>query len=197
MGSKKYACAYHKYETDEEVCWKQHLASHPIITDNIFPNLMRQEVFPTNGSLHQDTVSWTHVDVMKQPIVCPVCKGYAELGAAHTCIPQEDKAVMGVKLDSGKLGWHLLPYDAVCAIIRVIDFGAKKYAARNWELGMDWSRMHSAAMRHMSAWWQREEGDPDTGFSHLWHAGCCILFLIAYELRGKGKDDRPDANGPN
>jgi hypothetical protein len=31
------------------------------------------------------------------------------------------------------------------------------------------------------------------GYSHLWHAGACVLFLIAYEIRGVGEDDRPKA----
>jgi hypothetical protein len=48
-----------------------------------------------------------------------------------------------------------------------------------------------ALMRHMTAWWEGESADPETGYSHLWHAGCCILFLITYELRGNGHNDRP------
>lgn len=97
----------------------------------------------------------------------------------------------GVKFDHGKAPWHLLPWDAVRAIVWVLMFGAKKYSDRNWELGMDWSRPFAALMRHMTAWWEGEAKDPETGYSHLWHAGCCILFLIAFELRGIGHDDRP------
>lgn len=62
---------------------------------------------------------------------------------------------------------------------------------RNWELGMDWSRVFGALMRHMWSWWKGEKLDPETGKSHLWHAGCCIAFLIAYEERNVGNDDRP------
>lgn len=111
----------------------------------------------------------------------------------------DDKGVMdfskpkdgGVKDDKGKDPWHLVPFDAVRGIVSVLAFGARKYAPRNWENGMDWSRCYSALLRHLFAWWNKEGTDPDTGYSHLWHAGCCILFLIAYELRGTGKDDRP------
>jgi hypothetical protein len=56
---------------------------------------------------------------------------------------------------------------------------------------MSWSRPFSALQRHLAAWWEGECVDPETGMSHLWHAGCCIIFLIAYELRGCGTDDRP------
>jgi hypothetical protein len=96
----------------------------------------------------------------------------------------------GTKHDKDKLPYHLLPSDAVEAILEVMAFGATKYAPRNWELGMDWSRPFAALMRHMWAWWRGEELDPETGLSHLAHAGCCVLFLIAYERRGIGLDNR-------
>jgi hypothetical protein len=96
-----------------------------------------------------------------------------------------------LKLDNSKDPWHLLPFDAIRGIVKVLAFGAGKYAARGWEAGMEWSRCYAALMRHMTAWWEGEGKDQETGYSHLWHAGCCILFLIAYEIRGIGTDDRP------
>lgn len=101
------------------------------------------------------------------------------------------KPTEGLKFDGGKLPYHLLPRELLEGVASVLDFGAKKYAPRNWELGMDWSRPYSALQRHMWAWWNGENTDPETGKSHLWHAGCCIAFLMAYEQRGVGKDDRP------
>lgn len=97
----------------------------------------------------------------------------------------------GVKFDDGKLPWHLMPGDALEEILYILQFGANKYAERNWEKGMNWSRCFGALMRHMWKWWMGEHTDPETGRSHLAHAGCCILFLIAYEKRNIGKDDRP------
>lgn len=97
----------------------------------------------------------------------------------------------GRKDDEQKAPWHLAPWDAFRAIVLVLRFGANKYQARNWEKGMAWSRCYAALMRHMTAWWEGEPADAETGMSHLWHAGCCIVFLIAYELRGVGTDDRP------
>lgn len=95
-----------------------------------------------------------------------------------------------VKHDTDKLPWHLTPWDALRAIVTVLAFGAKKYGDRNWEKGMSYSRLHRAAIGHLIDWWETKEPDEETGYSHLWHAGCCILFLIAYELRGVGTDDR-------
>jgi hypothetical protein len=97
----------------------------------------------------------------------------------------------GKKFDTDKLPWHLLPGDAVEEIVKVLQFGAGKYSERNWEKGMAWNRPFAALMRHMWAWWRREERDPETGLSHLAHAGCCLLFLLAYEKRSTGEDNRP------
>jgi len=103
----------------------------------------------------------------------------------------------GIKHDAGKDPWHLVPWDAVRAITKVLLFGATKYDERNWEQGMDWSRCYRAAFNHLTKWWTKEDGgkgpgkDDETGYSHLWHAGCCVLFLIAYEMRGIGRDNRP------
>ena len=96
----------------------------------------------------------------------------------------------GKKFDDGKPTFDLLPYDALAAIQKVLDFGAAKYEPRNWEKGMAWLRPWNACMRHLWAWARGEKSDPESGYSHLWHAGCCILFLIAYELRNVGTDDR-------
>ncbi len=97
----------------------------------------------------------------------------------------------GQKFDTDKLRYELLPPELLEETARVLTFGAAKYADRNWELGMMWSRPFSALMRHMWAWWRGENTDPETGYSHLAHAACCIAFLVAYERRGSGTDNRP------
>jgi len=97
----------------------------------------------------------------------------------------------GLKFDDDKIRLELLPPELMTAVGSILTFGAKKYTDRNWELGMDWSRVYGALLRHLNAWWSGDTFDPETGKSHLWHAGCCIAFLIAYEQRGTGTDDRP------
>ena len=99
----------------------------------------------------------------------------------------------GRKDDAEKIRFELLPGDALKAIAVILTFGAIKYADRNWERGMNWSRVYGALQRHLWAWWGGEGLDAETGRSHLWHAGCCIVFLIAYEQRNIGTDDRPKA----
>ena len=96
------------------------------------------------------------------------------------------------KDDGDKIRMELIPPELIFAVGDILTSGAKKYSDRNWEKGMHWSRAFGALMRHMWAWWNNDDRDPETGTSHLWHAACCIAFLIAYEERKIGTDDRPN-----
>lgn len=60
----------------------------------------------------------------------------------------------------------------------------------NWAKGFTWSRLIGAALRHLFAFARGEDRDPESGLSHLAHAGCCILFLITHERCKLGTDDR-------
>lgn len=97
----------------------------------------------------------------------------------------------GRKDDSGKTPMHLIAPELLDLTAEVLAYGAEKYAPRNWEKGMAWHRPFAALMRHMWAWWRGDDRDPETGLSHLGHAACCLMFLIAYQGRGIGADDRP------
>lgn len=106
----------------------------------------------------------------------------------------------GTKHDGGKVRLELLPPELLYGTATILTFGAEKYDDRNWELGMKWSRVFGALMRHLWSWWGGKgpsrvnflfgELDEETGHSHLWHAACCIAFLITYEEREVGEDDR-------
>jgi hypothetical protein len=96
----------------------------------------------------------------------------------------------GRKDDTGKPGFELLPFDALAEVHKILEFGADKYGARNWEKGFNWLRLANAAARHLFAWMRGENADQDTGRSHIAHLACCALFLLAHELRGIGEDDR-------
>lgn len=96
----------------------------------------------------------------------------------------------GVKHDQEKNRLELIPPELLFAVGDILTFGARKYADRNWEKGMKWGRVFGALMRHLWSWWKKDGIDAETGKSHLWHAACCIAFLITYEQRKIGEDDR-------
>jgi hypothetical protein len=96
----------------------------------------------------------------------------------------------GVKFDSDKIRVDLLPAVALEEIAKVLTFGAKKYSAWNWSKGLSYSRLLGASLRHLLAFMRGEDKDPESGLSHIAHAGCCILFLLWHEKYKKELDDR-------
>lgn len=92
--------------------------------------------------------------------------------------------------DENKLPYHLLAPELLDSVCEVLAYGRQKYAERNWEKGMAWSKLFASTMRHLWAWWRRESYDRESGLNHLWHAATNIMFLIAYTARNIGTDDR-------
>lgn len=104
----------------------------------------------------------------------------------------EDKRVKGtaLKFDTDKLPLNLLSTEAMNQTAAVLKFGAIKYAEHNWRKGFAWSRPLAAAMRHITAFNDGEDLDPESGLSHLAHAACCIMFLLEFEKTHPELDDR-------
>ena len=97
-----------------------------------------------------------------------------------------ENSAEGRKDDGGKLRYDLLPWKQVEEIVKVMSFGAKKYAPDNWKLVKDSrSRYFAAACRHLFAWWTGEKNDPESGLNHLAHVGCCVLFLLHFDSEAK------------
>jgi hypothetical protein len=99
------------------------------------------------------------------------------------------------KDDSAKARYDLIPPHALDALVRILTFGARKYAANNWRhVDGRRARYFAAAMRHMWAWWRAtdltEARDRETGESHLAHAVCCIMFLLDEEEHAADLTDR-------
>lgn len=100
----------------------------------------------------------------------------------------------GTKFDDGKLPLDLWSPYALEETAKVLAFGAKKYEPYNWAKGIKYSRVFSALLRHLWAFWRKEKLDPETGIHHLAHAMCCLMFLLHYEMNRRkyhDYDDRP------
>ena len=102
-----------------------------------------------------------------------------------------------VKSDIGKPPMSMLPGAALVAVAEVLDFGAQKYGRDNWRQGFSYSRLVDAMLRHIYAFQEGEDYDPETGLNHIAHAACCALFLLHYTENAVGTDpgdDRPNTN---
>jgi hypothetical protein len=99
------------------------------------------------------------------------------------------KNVAGVKFDTHKPRFDLLPWNALWEVASVMEYGSQKYNDRNWERGMRWGRLTAAAFRHLARWMMREEFDKESGYRHLPMAVCCILMLMGLVADGRFSDD--------
>lgn len=70
--------------------------------------------------------------------------------------------------------------------------GALKYGRHNYRhVPILASVYYDALNRHMDAWWEGEDIDPDSGISHVTKAIATLVVLRDSMIRGKLSDDRP------
>lgn len=109
----------------------------------------------------------------------------------HDDNPLRQRAITGaVKDNRGKPMVELLPSKPLLAVGRVLGFGAAKYKPNNWRLGLSWSQTIGSALRHIFAFNDGEDIDPESGEMHIDNAICQLLFLSEYWHTKTGEDDR-------
>lgn len=96
-----------------------------------------------------------------------------------------------------KLPLHLWPTTATALGCLGMLNGALKYGRANFrERGVRASIYIDACKRHLDAWFEGEELDPDDGVPHLAAALSCIAIVVDAGAVGKLTDDR-NVNGGN
>lgn len=97
-------------------------------------------------------------------------------------VPTEKDLSIALKFDQNKTDWAILPFGAIEEIIKVLKFGEGKYARGNFASngGLSYTRLINALFRHIVSFARGEDNDPETGLSHIAHAGCCVVFLLHY-----------------
>jgi len=107
--------------------------------------------------------------------------------------PGQHSTGEGLRYNEGKLRYDLVPNYAQEQYVRVLTKGATKYAPRNWEKGMAWSKVLASLKRHVAALERGEDRDPETGELHSAHVMCNAAFLTEYYRIYPQGDDRPHA----
>jgi len=101
--------------------------------------------------------------------------------------PTNPKDMIG----SNKVPLHLWPTTAtVLGSMGLLD-GALKYGRSNWRaVGVRASIYEDAIRRHLNAWFEGEDIDPDSGLPHLAHALAGLAIVVDAIAAGKFRDDR-------
>jgi len=97
----------------------------------------------------------------------------------------------GLRFNAGKDRHDLIPQGPIDLLAKVLTKGAEKYAPRNWELGMAWSKVTASLKRHLAAIERGEDYDPESGLLHAGHVLCNAVFLAEYYRTHPELDDRP------
>ena len=88
--------------------------------------------------------------------------------------------------NNGKLQWSLVDFKSLEPMVRVLEFGAQKYALDNWKKGLPSKQVCESLLRHVFAMLDGELIDPESGLPHVGHVQCNAMFL-AYMLKKENK----------
>lgn len=100
----------------------------------------------------------------------------------------------GLKFDKGKLKVSLITVgmaECIKAVAEVLTFGAQKYAANSWQYVPNARERYRDAMdRHMLAHDMGEIQDSESGLPHIYHAACCMMFLLWFNIQLEKKNSK-------
>ena len=88
-----------------------------------------------------------------------------------------------MRFNDGKVDWSQMHYKSLEPMIRVLEFGAKKYAKKNWMKEMDLFQILNSMQRHMAAIMDGEVMDPESGLPHMGHVQCNAMFYNYHFLK--------------
>jgi len=91
-----------------------------------------------------------------------------------------------------KPGLSTVPPAPLFMLGQVMNLGREKYGLMTWrETRVLASVYYDAALRHLMAWYDGQNDDPESGMPHLAHVMACMLVLLDAELHQQMEDDRP------
>lgn len=106
--------------------------------------------------------------------------------------PSNPKDALGI----AKVPFHAFPFEVLAEASLGMGEGGLKYGTHNYRvIGVRASTYVSAAMRHMAAWWEGQDIDPDSGLSHLTKAICSLAVVRDAMIHRQMEDDRPPLSG--
>jgi hypothetical protein len=122
----------------------------------------------------------------RSPATCNTQDDFEEEVLKLSGTMREIPLKVGVKYDNEKPRLALIPSSLLIEVGKVLTYGAKKYSAHNWRHGISQERLLSAALRHIVAYNEGENLDPESNLHHLAHAICELAFAMDQNLAMDG-----------
>lgn len=90
----------------------------------------------------------------------------------------------------GKLRWDLLPLSLIKEVVKIFDFGARKYSPNTWQnLENGYNRYKAAMFRHIEAYESGQTLDQESNLPHLAHAAWNALAMLYYSQKSQTDQD--------
>jgi len=96
-------------------------------------------------------------------------------------ISDMDSTDRAMRFNTGKPQWSLVHFKSLEPMIRVLEFGALKYAPKNWQKPMPLDQILESMQRHLASIFDGEEVDSESGISHMGHIMCNAMFYIYHK----------------
>ena len=113
-----------------------------------------------------------------------------------TTKPTNPKDTIGIR----KAPMSVVPANVMAEVAIGLLEGATKYGRHNYRVaGIRASVYYDAAMRHLMAWWEGQDNDPDpqsAGLSHVTKAITSLVVLRDAMMHDMMTDDRPPKSKP-
>ena len=118
-------------------------------------------------------------------------KNFTELNL----IKMEKSTEKAMRFNENKPKWSLVDFDSLEDMVKVLEFGAKKYSADNWKNGLNTDEVVESLLRHIFKYLSGEDLDEESRLPHTGHILCNAMFL-SYMNKYKKEFDtrRPDKN---
>ena len=100
---------------------------------------------------------------------------------------EPEKCDKALRYNEGKPKWSLVHYESMIPMIRVLEFGALKYAPKNWLKPMNETEILESMQRHLAALMDGEEFDQESGVSHMGHIQANAMFYNYHVERLKNE----------
>lgn len=86
-----------------------------------------------------------------------------------------------LRYNTGKLRWTLVHFDSLAPLVKVMEYGAVKYAPENWKKGLNKKEILESLTRHLFALIDGEKYDQESGLEHIGHIMANAMFYSYFD----------------